>query len=115
MWVHLFCLLLVGLKVCSAARLLPENKELYSASGNNATKDEAYNLLEFRFRENRSGGDAEHQSPRLNVQRLSTSKPSPGVGHMQVSRVPKSGKRGAMSRMNEERVLQSTPSPEVGN
>ncbi|GLJ15466.1 hypothetical protein SUGI_0253900 [Cryptomeria japonica] len=108
-WVHLFCLLLVGLKVLNAERLLPENKELY------ATKDEAYNLVEFRFRENRSGGDAEEESHGLKVQRLSTSKPSPGVGHMQVSKVPKSLKRGAKSSIQMERVLESTPSPGDGN
>ncbi|GLJ15472.1 hypothetical protein SUGI_0254000 [Cryptomeria japonica] len=136
MWVRLFCLVLVGLKVCGAARLLLENGGLYIApqnleaevaceeagdtkpwiaSANNATKDKANNLLEFRFRENRTGGDAEHETPGLKVQGLSTSQPSPGVGHMQVNRIPKSGKRGAKSNIQKEQVLESTPSPGVGN
>ncbi|GLJ15476.1 hypothetical protein SUGI_0254040 [Cryptomeria japonica] len=136
MWVYLFCFLLVGLKVCSAARLLVENGGLlvapqnleaevaceeegdtkpWIASANNATKEKANNLLEFRFRGIRTGGDAEQKSLGLQVQGLSTSQPSPGVGHMQVSRVPKSGKRGAKSTIQKERVLESTPSPGVGN
>ncbi|GLJ15459.1 hypothetical protein SUGI_0253760 [Cryptomeria japonica] len=137
MWARLFCLLLVGLKVCGAARLLLENGGLYIApqnleaelacedqagstkpwiaSANNATKEKAANFLKLGFSENRTGGDVEQESRGLKLQRLSTSQPSPGVGHMQVSRVPKSGKRGAMSSVQEERVLESTPSPGVGN
>ncbi|GLJ15469.1 hypothetical protein SUGI_0253950 [Cryptomeria japonica] len=117
MRVHLFCLLLLVLNVCSAARLLAENKELHiappqnseaemkplSASANDVTKEKANNLVEFRFRENRTGGDAEHETPGLKVQGLSTSKPSPEVGHMQVSRAMK------------ERILGSTPSPGAGH
>ncbi|GLJ15470.1 hypothetical protein SUGI_0253970 [Cryptomeria japonica] len=123
---HLFCLLLLVLNVCSAARLLAENKELHiappqnseaelafeeaaemkplSASANDVTKEKANNLVEFRFRENRTGGDAEHETPGLKVQGLSTSKPSPAVGHMQVSRGAK-----------KERILESTPSPGAGH
>ncbi|GLJ15467.1 hypothetical protein SUGI_0253910 [Cryptomeria japonica] len=122
MWVHLLCLVLLGLKACSSARVVPENKELhiappqnskaelaleetaemkpYSVSGNNAN-----NLLEFRFREIRTGGDAEDESHGLKVQRLSTSKSSPAVGHMQVS----------MKQMNKEGILGSNPSPGDGN
>ncbi|GLJ15471.1 hypothetical protein SUGI_0253980 [Cryptomeria japonica] len=135
-WVNLFCFLLVGLKLCGAARLLVENGGLlvvpqnleaevaceeagdtkpWIASANNATKDKANNLLEFRFRENRTGGNAEQESVGLKAQRLSTSQPSPGVGHMQVNRIPKTGERGAKSTIQRERVLESTPSPGVGN
>lgn len=129
MWVHLFCLLLVGLKVCGTSRLLLENNGLYiappqnlkvevaceeagetkpwSTSENDTTKDKANNL-EFRFRENRTGGDAKRRSAGFNVQGLSTSEPSPGVGHMQVF-------RGAMKCVHKERILGSTPSPGAGN
>ncbi|GLJ15468.1 hypothetical protein SUGI_0253920 [Cryptomeria japonica] len=104
---------LLGLKVCSAARLVPEYKELHIAPPQNSKAELAFeetvennanNLVEFRFRENRTGGDAEHEFPQLKVQRLSTSESSPAVGHMQVS-------RGAM----KERILGSNPSPGDGN
>ncbi|GLJ15462.1 hypothetical protein SUGI_0253790 [Cryptomeria japonica] len=121
MWVHLFCLLLVGLSVCSAARLVAENKELpippaqnlkeeaaetkpWSTSGIDVTKEKANNLLEYRFRETRTGVVAEHESAGLKVQGLSTSENSPGVGHMQIS-------RGAMKK----RILGSSPSPGKGH
>ncbi|GLJ15473.1 hypothetical protein SUGI_0254010 [Cryptomeria japonica] len=94
-WVQLFFFLLVGLKVCSAARLVAEKKEVaaetkpWIASGNNQP--------EFRFREN--------VSPGLKVQGLATLEP---VGHMEVS-------RGAMKPMHKERILGSSPSPGGGN
>ncbi|GLJ15458.1 hypothetical protein SUGI_0253750 [Cryptomeria japonica] len=116
-----------GLNICSAARLLPQNNGLYisppknsraelayeeaaevkpwSASVNDVTKEKANNLVEFRVRENRTGGDAEHESAGLKVQGLSTSEASPAVGAMQVS----------MKRMHKERILGSSPSPGGGN
>ncbi|GLJ15475.1 hypothetical protein SUGI_0254030 [Cryptomeria japonica] len=83
----------------------------WSPSVIDVTKEKANNLVEFKFKENRTGGDTEHESAGLEVQGLSTSEPSPGVGHMQVSRVPKSRQRGAM----KERILGSSPSPGGGN
>ncbi|GLJ15455.1 hypothetical protein SUGI_0253720 [Cryptomeria japonica] len=126
MWVPLLCFLLVGLNVCRASRLLPENKELHiapqqnlkdeevaemkplSASGNDVRREKANNLLEFKFRESRTKGDAEHETAGLKVLGLWTSEPSTGVGHMEVS-------RGAMKRMHKERILGSTPSPGGGH
>ncbi|GLJ15457.1 hypothetical protein SUGI_0253740 [Cryptomeria japonica] len=123
MWVHLLCLLLVvGLNICNAARLVPQNNGLYitppqnskaemkplSASANDVTEEKANNLLELRFRETRTEVNAEHESVGLKVEGLSTSEASPGVGHMQVN-------RGAMKRMHKERILGSTPSPGDGN
>ncbi|GLJ15460.1 hypothetical protein SUGI_0253770 [Cryptomeria japonica] len=132
MWVHLIFLLLVGLDICSDARLVPQNNGLYIVPQQNSradlaneeasetkpwspsetivTKEKANNLVEFRFRENRTGGDAEHETVGLKVQALWTSEPSTGVGHMKVSR-----QRGAMKRMHKERILGSTPSPGGGH
>ncbi|GLJ15465.1 hypothetical protein SUGI_0253880 [Cryptomeria japonica] len=120
MWVHLFYFLLVGLKICSAARLLPENKKLYIAppqylEAEVAGQDAAETKPRSASENNPTKENPEKESLGFKVQRLSTSQPSPGVGHMQVSRIPKSVKRGGMSRMHEERVLESSPSPGVGN
>ncbi|KAH9329662.1 hypothetical protein KI387_001770, partial [Taxus chinensis] len=136
---NLLCFLLVGFELCSGARQLLEiNQDLFIATQNPSAFDPNLNLamamahssaqnlkeipdktvvgcedgnsamnnLSFRFKEDRSGGDRNNES---SVQRLSKSTPSPGVGHMQIFKIAKSGQSG--SGVDKKRVLESTPSP----
>ena len=133
MWVHLLCLLLVGLNVCTAASLMSRNKELNIAQPQNSKSEVAIkeaaeilkpcntseNLLEFRVGKIRTGGDAEHESVGFKVQGLSTSESSPAVGHMEIYGIADLGQTGEVGHqeqdVSQKRVLKSTPSPGAGH
>ncbi|GLJ15452.1 hypothetical protein SUGI_0253650 [Cryptomeria japonica] len=127
--VTLLCFMVVGLESSMGARLLVENEwenlpamDFHLHVGAHTTGVPCFDAG-IRTSEE-SAKDEEVMGKTfpcgLGEQRLSTSKPSPSVGHMQIYNIANSGQTSEVGHQEQDaysqkRVLSSTPSPGAGH